>query len=87
VATTFFFLLAHSYFHKARTALRKTLLVLGCIAGTLLVCLSRLYLGAHWALDILGGIAVGLLSVSFTILVFNVFIGDGRGWIKRPDLR
>ncbi len=76
VATAFFFMLAHSFFGRMKTLKSKIILVLGAIFGTALICFSRLYLGAHWTLDILAGVALGLLSVSLTVLLFNVFIGD-----------
>lgn len=74
VATTFFFALAHTFFSWQRTAVRKFVLVTLSILGAALVCLSRLYLGAHWALDILAGIAVGILSVSFSVLILGVLL-------------
>jgi undecaprenyl-diphosphatase len=73
MATTFFFLLAHAFFRRMRTGFSAFNLVVGSVLGAALVSLSRLYLGAHWALDILAGIALGLLSVSFTVLLFNIF--------------
>lgn len=82
VATAFFFVLAHSFFGRVRGMLGKIVLVLASIAGASLVSLSRLYLGAHWTLDILAGISLGLISVSFTVLVFSMFSGD-RNWIPR----
>ncbi|MEK7175994.1 MAG: phosphatase PAP2 family protein [Patescibacteria group bacterium] len=86
VATTFFFMLIYSLFGKLKTAKGKTLLIFGSILGTLIICFSRLYLGAHWTLDILAGVALGLLSVSFTILMFNVFIEENRSLRKRLNL-
>lgn len=83
VATAFFFMLAHSFFGKMKTAGKKTLLILGSILGAALICFSRLYLGAHWTLDILAGVALGLLSVSFTVLIFNIFIEDRRSLRNR----
>lgn len=80
VATAFFFMLVHSFFGKMKTFGGKTALVLGSIFGTALICFSRLYLGAHWALDILAGMALGLLAVSFTVLVFNIFIEHRRSF-------
>lgn len=86
VATAFFFLIAHTFWGRMRNLRSKTLLIVGSILGALLICLSRLYLGAHWTLDILAGIALGLLAVSFTILMFNVFIEENRSLRKRLNL-
>ena len=82
VATAFFFLLAHTFFSQMKTPLTKTLLILGSTLAALVFCFSRLYLGAHWTLDILAGIALGFLSVSFTILMFNVF-GERRRSLRK----
>jgi membrane-associated phospholipid phosphatase len=86
VATSFFFLLAHTFFGKIKTLQGKIILILGSILGAFLVFFSRLYLGAHWTLDILAGVALGLLSVSFVILMFNVFIEENRSLRKRLNL-
>lgn len=86
VATAFFFLLAHTLWGKMKSAKEKTILIVGSVVGALVICFSRLYLGAHWTLDILAGVALGLLSVSFTILMFNVFIEENRPLRKRLNL-
>lgn len=86
VATAFFFLLSYTFWGKVKSAAGKTALITGSVLGTLVICFSRLYLGAHWTLDILAGVALGLLSVSFTVLVFNVFIADKRSFRKSLDL-
>jgi len=83
IATAFFFMLAYSFFDRIKTLGNKTILILGSILGAALIYFSRLYLGAHWTLDILAGIALGLLSVSFTVLIFSVFIGDRRSLRNR----
>ncbi len=86
LATTFFFMLAYSFFGKMKAVRGKSVLVLGSILGATLICFSRLYLGAHWTLDILAGVALGLLSVSFTILMFSVFIENKRSLRGRMSL-
>lgn len=86
VATAFFFLLSHILWRRFKTTLGRTLLVVGSVVGTLLICFSRLYLGAHWTLDVLAGIALGTLSVSFTVLLFNLFLGNKRSVRKIVDL-
>jgi len=83
IATAFFFMVAYSFFDRMKTLGNKTILILGSIFGAALIYFSRLYLGAHWTLDILAGIALGLLSVSFTVLIFSVFIGDRRSLRNR----
>lgn len=85
MATTFFFMLVYSFLNRMKTVKGKTVLILGSILAAVLIGLSRLYLGAHWALDILAGIALGFLSVSFTVLIFSVFIGDNRSFQNRMD--
>ena len=86
VATAFFFLLALTFFGKMRTTGRKTALIIGSIVGASLVSFSRLYLGAHWTLDILAGAALGLLCVSFTVLIFNIFFENKRSLRKSIDM-
>lgn len=86
VATAFFFMLAHTFFSRMRGLGSRVVLVIGSILAAALVSFSRLYLGAHWTLDILAGVALGLLSVSFTILIFSVFLGDRRSLRNRINL-
>jgi undecaprenyl-diphosphatase len=82
VSTAFFFTTAYSFFDWPKKPLAKTFLVGGCILGTALVCFSRIYLGAHWTLDILAGIALGLLTVSFVALIFNIFLEEKNAFGK-----
>ena len=77
-ATTFFFMLSYLFFNRMKTLSGKVALILGSVVAAGLIGFSRLYLGAHWALDILAGVALGLLSVSFTVLIFSIFIRDRR---------
>jgi len=86
VATTFFFMLAYSFWGKMKTPGKRTMLILVSVLGAAIISFSRLYLGAHWTLDVLGGIALGLLSVSFTVLILGVFIGDNRSLRSRINM-
>ncbi len=86
VAVTFFFMLILVFFSKVKTVKGKTFLVSGSIIAALAVCISRLYLGAHWTLDILAGIALGLLSVSFAMLMFNIFLENKQSLRGRIGL-
>jgi undecaprenyl-diphosphatase len=86
VATAFFFTLAHTFFAQMKTTAGKIALILASIFAAGLICFSRLYLGAHWTLDILAGIALGLMTVSFTVLLFNVFVENRRSWRSRLSL-
>jgi undecaprenyl-diphosphatase len=85
VATAFFFATGYSFFDWPKNWANRTLLVFVCVVGALLVVTSRLYLGTHFALDVLAGVCVGLLSVSLTILIFNMFLSERRFW--RQTLR
>ncbi len=86
VATAFFFMLIYTFFGKMTSLKGKISLTSGSILGAIAIYFSRLYLGAHWTLDILAGIALGLLSVSFTILMFSVFLENKRSLKNRISL-
>ncbi len=86
LATAFFFLLSYIFFEKMKTNRDKTLLIVGSCLGVFLAVFSRLYLGAYWALDVLAGTALGLMSVSFAVLMFNLFFGESRSLRRRISL-
>lgn len=86
IATAFFFLVSLIFFNKMKNAWQKTALISGSILGAMLICFSRLYLGAHWTLDVLAGVALGLLSVSFTVLMFNIFLAPRRSLRRMMNL-
>ena len=78
IATAFFFMLCYSFFGKLKTVGGKTVLIAGSTLAALIICFSRLYLGAHWTLDVLAGIALGFWATSFAALVFGIFIENRR---------
>jgi membrane-associated phospholipid phosphatase len=83
VATAFFFVTGYSFFSWPKNWGTKITLVTFCIIGASLIAFSRVYLQAHFAVDVLAGIALGLIAVSFTILVFNVFLSEREWWRRR----
>jgi undecaprenyl-diphosphatase len=85
VSSAFFFATGYSFFDWPKHWPNRVLLVFFCVVGASLVSISRLYLGAHFAVDVLAGISIGLLSVSVTVLIFNMFLSERRFW--RQTLR
>ncbi len=83
VATAFFFATGYSFFDWTKTWRGRAVLVIFCTTSAVLVALSRIYLGAHFALDVLAGTALGLFSVSFTALMFNLFLSEREWWRRR----
>lgn len=83
VATAFFLVTGYSFLSLVRNWAGKVALVVLCIVAVLAVSFSRIYLVAHFALDVLAGIALGLFVVSLIILVFNIFLSDKEWWRRR----
>lgn len=83
VATSFFFVTGYSFWNSLKSWGLRVPFIFLCIVGPALVAFSRVYLAAHFALDVLAGIALGVLSVSVTILVFNIFLSEREWWRRR----
>jgi len=55
-----------------------------CIVGTLailLVGISRLYLGVHWPIDVIGGILIGFIWVLISNYIFEYADATKKPWI------
>lgn len=49
--------------------------VISTILGTLIIALSRLYLGYHWFTDIIASIGLGLIIFAIIIIIDKYFVG------------
>lgn len=83
VATAFFLITGYSFVNLIRNWALKLSFVILCILAVALISFSRVYLVAHFALDVLAGIALGLFVVSVTILIFDIFLSDKEWWRRR----
>lgn len=74
IYTTIFFGLLAYYAWKYRTELWARILLPVSVILVLLVGYSRVYLGAHWYLDILAGYIVGFVVLVISILIYEYLL-------------
>lgn len=67
-----FGILTYFIWKYSKSSLAKILSCILFIAITSFVGFSRIYLNVHWFSDILGGYLLGIFSISFSILLFNI---------------
>ena len=70
ISLAFYGLFIYIVFHMNITKGKKALICLGLALLTLLMGISRIYLGVHYASDVLAGFA---LSMAYLIVYINVF--------------
>ena len=71
IAMVFLVLLVYSYKDHFKTKIVRSFFVVASTLFGLLVGVSRIYLGVHYMTDILGGLFVGLIISSVSILLYN----------------
>ncbi|HAO64496.1 TPA: hypothetical protein DCQ44_00770, partial [Candidatus Taylorbacteria bacterium] len=73
VAVIFFGLLAYFFRNSIKSIMWRRIYVVSCALAALVVCISRLYLNAHWLSDVLAGAALGLFWLTLFIVLFHFF--------------
>jgi undecaprenyl-diphosphatase len=73
VAVIFFVLIAYFFKNSIKPIFWRRLYIAVCALAAIAVCVSRLYLGAHWLSDVLAGIALGVFWVTLFIVLFHFF--------------
>lgn len=71
VAVVFFTLVAYSYKNHFKNRAARAAFILACIVVTLLVSMSRIYLGVHYATDVFAGLLMGLIISAISILMYE----------------
>jgi membrane-associated phospholipid phosphatase len=76
VFTVFFGFLLYLLFFKAKRNVRDSLVSIILFLLISSIGVSRIYLGAHWASDVLGGYLLGIVWLIFTIRLYNSYHGQ-----------
>jgi undecaprenyl-diphosphatase len=71
LAVVFFTLVAYSYKNHFKNRIVRAIFILGCAAMVLLVSVSRIYLGVHYATDVFAGLLMGLIIAAISILMYE----------------
>ena len=73
--TVFFGFLLYLLFYKSKYRVREIIPVILLILLITTIGISRIYLGVHWASDVLGGYLLGALWLMLAIKLYNSYHG------------
>lgn len=73
LAVIFFGLIAYFFKDSIKSKLWRYVYVAGCSLAAIAICISRLYLNAHWLSDVLAGAALGIFWITLFIVLFHFF--------------
>jgi undecaprenyl-diphosphatase len=82
MATIFFVLVIYIFSRKINSNIRRELFIVVAVLLIVLACVSRLYLGVHWASDVFAGIGLGVFWTTLMILVVR-YVGMIVSSIKK----
>ncbi|MFZ3069309.1 MAG: phosphatase PAP2 family protein [Microgenomates group bacterium] len=75
VFTVYFGFLLYFLMKRPKRELKETILFIIFVLLIATIGISRIYLGAHWASDVLGGYLLGVLWLILTIWFYNSYHG------------
>jgi undecaprenyl-diphosphatase len=83
VAVIFFCLIAYFFKDSVRSFVWRQAYVFACALAAVMVCISRLYLNAHWLSDVLAGAALGIFWVTLFMVLFYFFTSLSPRLVER----
>lgn len=74
----FLFVIGYLIYSRHFSTLRFWAWIIIALIGTLLIALSRLYLGYHWLTDVMASLGLGLIILAIVIFIDSIVINKSR---------